>query len=106
MDNAGEFTWKAFWLFFGPRHKSRELSSTCALGPRIQSLYPHTSDAEVEVWRIINLRLANNLLDAFTNYKGVTKSHISAANTLERVKPIIFLKRANENMEHPTSCHS
>ena len=39
-----------------------------------------TSDAEVEVQRIINLRLANNLLDAFTNYKGVTKSHISAAN--------------------------
>lgn len=31
-------------------------------------------------------RLANNLPDAFTNYKGVTKSFIPAQNALERVE--------------------
>jgi hypothetical protein len=31
-------------------------------------------------------RLANELLDAFTNYKGVTKSFIPARNAPERVE--------------------
>jgi hypothetical protein len=41
----------------------------------IQSLDPRTSEAELEVQRIINLQnLANKLPDAFTDYKGVTRS--------------------------------
>jgi hypothetical protein len=48
---------------------------------------PHTNESELEVQRIINLQnIANNLPDAFTDYKGVTKSHIPAMNVQERVE--------------------
>jgi hypothetical protein len=53
----------------------------------IRSLDPRTKDTELEVHRIINLQqLANNLPDAFTNIRGLSKSHIPAANALERVE--------------------
>lgn len=53
----------------------------------IQSLDPRTSEAELEVQRIINLQnLANKLPDAFTDYKGVTRSHIPVVNAPERVE--------------------
>ena len=53
----------------------------------IQSLDPRTRDTELEVQRIINLQqLANNLPDAFTDIRGVSKSHIPAANAPERVE--------------------
>jgi len=42
----------------------------------IQSYDPRTIETECEVQKIINLQnIANNLLDAFTDYKGITKSH-------------------------------
>nr|CAD39881.2 OSJNBb0067G11.4 [Oryza sativa Japonica Group]CAE05263.2 OSJNBb0115I09.25 [Oryza sativa Japonica Group] len=53
----------------------------------MQSLDPRNSEAELEVQRIINLQnLANKLLDAFTDYKGMTRSHIPAVNAPERVE--------------------
>jgi hypothetical protein len=53
----------------------------------IQSLDPHTKDTELEVQRIIILQqLPNNLPDAFTDIRGVSKSHIPAANAPERVE--------------------
>ena len=43
---------------------------------------PHTNQSELEVQRIIHFQnLANQLLDAFTDTKKVTKSHVPAANT-------------------------
>ncbi len=48
---------------------------------------PRTSETELQVQKIIHLqRLANELPDAFTNYKGVTKSFIPARNAPERVE--------------------
>nr|CAD40421.3 OSJNBa0065J03.17 [Oryza sativa Japonica Group] len=48
---------------------------------------PRTTEAELQVQKIIHLqRLANNLPDAFTNFKGVTKSFIPAQNAPERVE--------------------
>ena len=53
----------------------------------IQSLDPRTKESETEVQRIIDLQhIANNLPDAFTDHKGVTKSHIPAVNAPERVE--------------------
>jgi hypothetical protein len=53
----------------------------------IQSLDPHTKETELEVQRIIHLQnLANNLPDAFTDIRGVSKSHIPAASAPERVE--------------------
>src|SRR6266540_3603379 len=52
----------------------------------IQSLNPRTKESELEVQRIIHLQnIANNLPDAFTDFKDVTKSHNSAVNVPERV---------------------
>jgi hypothetical protein len=48
---------------------------------------PRTTEIELQVQKIIHLqRLANELPDAFTNYKGVTKSFIPARNAPERVE--------------------
>jgi hypothetical protein len=48
---------------------------------------PCTKESKLEVQWIINLQnIANNLPDAFTDYKGVTKSHIPAMNVPERVE--------------------
>lgn len=47
---------------------------------------PRTNLCEQEVQRIIHLQsLANNLPDAFTDLKRVTKSYIPAANAPERI---------------------
>jgi hypothetical protein len=59
---------------------------------------PCTTETKLQVKKIIHLqRLANELPDAFTNYKGVTKSFIPARNAPERVdvpnKTTQFLKR-------------
>jgi hypothetical protein len=52
----------------------------------MQSLDPCTSESELEVWRIIHLQgLANELPDAFTDHKRVTKSYIPTVNVSERV---------------------
>ena len=68
MDNASEFTSKAF-------------DDYC------MKLDPHTSQTELEVQKIINLQyLESNMLDAFTDHKGVTKSHIPTVNTPQRVE--------------------
>jgi hypothetical protein len=53
----------------------------------IQSYDPHTIESKYEVQKIINLQnIANNLLEPFTDYKGVTKSHNPTINVLERVE--------------------
>jgi hypothetical protein len=53
----------------------------------MQSLDPRTSESELEVRRIIHLQsLANELPDAFTDHKRVTRSHIPAVNAPERVQ--------------------
>jgi hypothetical protein len=52
----------------------------------MQSLDPRTSESELEVRKIIHLQsLANELLDAFTDHKRETRSHIPAVNAPERV---------------------
>jgi hypothetical protein len=53
----------------------------------MQSFDPRTSESKLEVRRIIHLQsLANELPDAFTDHKRVTRSHIPATNTLEKVQ--------------------
>jgi hypothetical protein len=53
----------------------------------IQSLDPCTRETKLEVQQIIHLQnLANNLPDSFTDIRGVSKSHIPAANAPERVE--------------------
>jgi hypothetical protein len=48
---------------------------------------PRTTETKLQVQRIIDLQnIANNLLDAFSNYKGVTKSLHPARNVPERVE--------------------
>jgi hypothetical protein len=57
-------------------------NTQCVLGTD-----PRATETELQVQKIIHLqRLANELTDAFTNYKGVTKSFILARNALERVE--------------------
>jgi hypothetical protein len=52
----------------------------------MQSLDPRTSESELEVQRIIHLQgLANELPDAFTDHKRVTRSHIPTVNAPKRV---------------------
>ena len=51
----------------------------------MQSIDPPTSESELEVQRIIHLQnLANELPDAFTDHKKVTRSHIPEVNAPER----------------------
>ena len=51
-----------------------------------QSIDPRTSESELEVQRIIHLHgIANELLDAFTDHKRVTRSHILVVNVPKRV---------------------
>ena len=51
----------------------------------LQSLDPRTSETELEVQRIIHLQnLANELLDAFTDHKRVTRSHIAYSKTIAK----------------------
>jgi hypothetical protein len=48
---------------------------------------PRTMETEQQVQRLLDLQnIANNLLDAFTNYKGVVKSFNPARNAPERVE--------------------
>ena len=53
----------------------------------LQYLDSRTRQTKSEVQKLINLQYsASNLQDAFTDHKGVTKSHISAVNTPQRVE--------------------
>ena len=53
----------------------------------ISSLDPCTLEIEQQVQKIINLQhIANNLPEAFTDYKGLTKSSYPARNAPERVE--------------------
>jgi hypothetical protein len=53
----------------------------------IQSYDPRTIESEREVRKIINLQnIANNLPEAFTDYRGVIKSHNPTINIPERVE--------------------
>jgi hypothetical protein len=48
---------------------------------------PHTKETEHGVQSIIDLqRIANELPEAFTNTKGIIKSHIPAVNAPERIE--------------------
>ncbi|XP_020423838.1 uncharacterized protein LOC109950204 [Prunus persica] len=52
----------------------------------LSHLDPHTNQSECEVQRIIHLKsIANQLPNAFTDIKKVTKSHIPAINTPARI---------------------
>ena len=52
----------------------------------LSHLDPRTKECELKVQRIIHLqKLANQLPDAFTDTKRVTKSHIPAANCPIRI---------------------
>jgi hypothetical protein len=53
----------------------------------ILSSDPHTKETELQVQKILELQqIASNLPDAFTNYKGVTKSLNHAVNAPCRVE--------------------
>jgi hypothetical protein len=53
----------------------------------ILSSDPRTKETELQVQKIINLQnIANNLPDAFTDYKSVTKSWNPTVNVPERVQ--------------------
>ena len=66
----------------------------------LQFLDPRTTESELEVQRIIHLQnLANELPDAFTDHKMVTRSHIPAVNAPERVQ--VPLKAANSTVSAP-----
>jgi len=53
----------------------------------MHSLCPRTSDSELAIQRIIYLQnLADELPDASTDHKRVTRSHISAVNASKRVQ--------------------
>ena len=53
----------------------------------IPPLDPRTLETEQQVQKIINLQhIVNNLPEAFTDYKGVTKSSYPASNVPERVE--------------------
>ena len=60
---------------------------------------PRTKESELEVQRIIHLQnIANNLPDAFTNLKSISKSHNPAVNVPERVEiPIKVTQLPNQN---------
>jgi len=65
----------------------------------LSHLDPRTKECELEVQRIIHLqKLANQLPDAFTNTKRITKSHIPAANAPIRIDiPVGQSNIANES---------
>jgi hypothetical protein len=47
----------------------------------ISNNHPRTSESELQVQKLISLQhIANNTPDAFTDYKGVTKSYNLARN--------------------------
>ena len=53
----------------------------------ISNADPRTQETELQVEKIIDLQyIANNLPNAFTDYKDVTKSLIPARNAPERVE--------------------
>jgi hypothetical protein len=63
----------------------------------IQSYDPRTIESEREFQKIINLKnIVNNLTEAFTDYKDVTKSHNPTANVPERVE-IPIQEFSNQN---------
>ena len=66
------------------RDECREITweSTGVLG-----MDPRTKENELEVQNIIDLqRIANELSKAFTNTKGIMKSHVPAVNAPERIE--------------------
>ena len=63
--------------------KRREITWNASL---MSHFDPRTNQSELKVQRIIHLQnLANQLSDAFTDTKKVTKSHVSPANTPARI---------------------
>nr|GEY90095.1 putative copia-like polyprotein [Tanacetum cinerariifolium]GEZ10627.1 putative copia-like polyprotein [Tanacetum cinerariifolium] len=102
LDNAREFTSHAFndYCMFvgivvehlaifpplGGEKKTHEIDVSWN-EPSLLYLDPHTKQSETEVQKIMHLQeITNQLPDAFTNTKRVTKSHIPAANAPARVK--------------------
>ncbi|GKD34615.1 hypothetical protein Tco_1250124, partial [Tanacetum coccineum] len=65
--------------------------------PSLLYLDPRTKQRETEVQKIMHLQeIANQLTDAFTDTKRVTKLHIPAANAPARVE--IPNKQASDNI--------
>lgn len=64
--------------------KSKE--KFCEKNPSLSHLDPRTSICDQEVQKIIHLqKIANQMPDAFTDLKRITKSHISAMNVPIRI---------------------
>ncbi|GKD89474.1 hypothetical protein Tco_1364981, partial [Tanacetum coccineum] len=72
--------------------------------PSLLYLDPRTKQSETEVQKIMHLQeIANQLPDAFTSIKKVTKSHIPAANAPARVE--IPNKQAGDNITQESQKH-
>ena len=66
----------------------------------VESIDPHTSESELKVQRIIHLQnLANELSNAFTDHKKVTRSHIPTVIAPERIQ--VPLKATNSTVSAP-----
>jgi hypothetical protein len=63
----------------------------------IRSYDPHSIESELEVQKITNLQnIANNLPEAFSDYKGVTESYNHVVNVPETVE-ILTQNLPNKN---------
>ncbi|GJT46041.1 hypothetical protein Tco_0954756 [Tanacetum coccineum] len=72
--------------------------------PSLLYLDPQTKQCETEVQKIVHLQeIANQLPDAFTDTKRVTKTHIPAANAQARVE--IPNKQASDNIGQESQKH-
>jgi len=68
-----------------PHHKQCQETNWDALD--ISNSDPRTLESELQVQKIINSQhIVNNMPDAFTDYKGVTKSYNLVRNVPERVE--------------------
>ncbi|GJY04585.1 hypothetical protein Tco_0370525 [Tanacetum coccineum] len=101
LDNAGEFTSQAFndYSHFADCHfneaifpslgeeKKNHEKDVSYSEPSLLYLDPRTKQSETEVQRIIHIQvIANQLPNAFTDTKRVTKSYIQAVNAPARVE--------------------
>ncbi|GKB03583.1 hypothetical protein Tco_0831726 [Tanacetum coccineum] len=87
---------EAVFLELGGVKKNQEKDVTWC-EPSLLYLVPQTKQCETEVQKILHLQeITNQLPEAFTDTKRVTKSHIPAANAPARVE--IPNKQAGDNI--------
>ncbi|GKA07303.1 copia protein [Tanacetum coccineum] len=94
---------EAIFLKLGAVKKNQEKDVTWC-EPLLLYLDPRTKQCETEVQKIVHLQeIANQLPNAFTYTKRVTKSHIPAANSPARVE--IPNKQAGDNIAQESQKH-